>query len=189
MGLSDGARGSPFSVGRPPGHEDRQQRQGSWWVSTLEMHCRPAAAPAPSSPCGGRAFTLWSWALVRWVAEYETASPIDGGVQEARERMQRKLAEDSAVADKLRKEKEEEERKDKLDRLKNGPKARKSALGRDYSEPAPLAVPPCTGGWVAWSLSVCVCVCVTRGCGDGGVRSSAGQRQRERRRGEAHRAR
>jgi hypothetical protein len=105
--------------------------------------------------------------------------------------MQRKLAEDSAVADKLRKEKEEEERKDKLDRLKNGPKARKSALGRDYSEPAPLAVPPCTGGWVAWSLSVCVCVCVcvTRGCGDGGVRSSAGQRQRERRRGEAHRAR
>lgn len=158
-------------------------------MPTLEMHCRPAAAPAPSSPCGGRAFTLWSWALVRWVAEYETASPIDGGVQEARERMQRKLAEDSAVADKLRKEKEEEERKDKLDRLKNGPKARKSALGRDYSEPAPLAVPPCTGGWVAWSLSVCVCVCVTRGCGDGGVRSSAGQRQRERRRGEAHRAR
>ena len=90
--------------------------------------------------------------------EYETASPIDDNVRLAREKMQEKLTEDSAVADKLRKEEEEEKRKLNLERLKNGPVSKKSALGRDYN---PLMgqgggmggkgggigrVKPCTGG-------------------------------------------
>ena len=65
--------------------------------------------------------------------EYETASPIDDKVRIAREKMQQKLAEDSAEADKLRKEEEEEKRKLNLKRLKEGPVSKKTALGRDYN--------------------------------------------------------
>ena len=66
-------------------------------------------------------------------AEYEIASPIDDDIRSARERFQKRLDKDSAEAEKLRKEAEEKKRQDRLDELKNGPKASEAAKGRQFA--------------------------------------------------------
>ena len=66
-------------------------------------------------------------------AEYEIASPIDDDIRAARERFQKQLDKDAAEAEKLRKEAEEKKRQERLDELKNGPKASEAAKGRQFA--------------------------------------------------------
>jgi len=74
-----------------------------------------------------------SWSDMR-KAEYETFSPMESNVQEARVRAQEKLRQDAEAAEVIRKRKAEELRKIRLEELKSGPKSRKKATGLSASD-------------------------------------------------------